>query len=315
MSAPTDNQIHAVPANQFSPSAGTTLIGEWLENQILIPDNNNNMFISFSRETKTKDSVGGRTACSRNRCRVAISSLLPRTHTHPNVASLLGYLTVLALNMLPVGCRRSIRRGGVSSGGGEQTFLVSPHGGRVRVERAVIVGLPEEALYGEENGGDVVHGRPFVLEDVEADIAVLVDVGVEAGRLEADDGRGEWIAAGEAQGELVGLPCVGRALHPDDGGHPAQEVATFRERRYPLLLACHEAHQFGLQSVCFTVRARGHPPPTPHPTPTPPTTCVVTFLSPNRPSTTKWLLLSSWVPERDVCFAWRGARARIAVWT
>jgi len=25
-SAPTDNQIYAVPANQFSPSAGTTLI-------------------------------------------------------------------------------------------------------------------------------------------------------------------------------------------------------------------------------------------------------------------------------------------------
>jgi len=25
-SAPTDNQIYAVPANQFSPSAGTTLV-------------------------------------------------------------------------------------------------------------------------------------------------------------------------------------------------------------------------------------------------------------------------------------------------
>jgi len=28
LSAPTDNQIYAVPANQFSPSAGTTLIDE-----------------------------------------------------------------------------------------------------------------------------------------------------------------------------------------------------------------------------------------------------------------------------------------------
>jgi len=26
LSAPTDNQIYAVPANQFSPSAGTTLL-------------------------------------------------------------------------------------------------------------------------------------------------------------------------------------------------------------------------------------------------------------------------------------------------
>jgi len=43
-----DNQIYGLPANQFSPSAGTTLlnvphqfsqdIGEWPENQILIPD-------------------------------------------------------------------------------------------------------------------------------------------------------------------------------------------------------------------------------------------------------------------------------------
>jgi len=31
LSAPTDNQIHAVPANQFSPSAGTTLIGTALK--------------------------------------------------------------------------------------------------------------------------------------------------------------------------------------------------------------------------------------------------------------------------------------------
>jgi len=35
---PTDNQIYGVPANQFSPSPGTTLTGEWPQNQILIPD-------------------------------------------------------------------------------------------------------------------------------------------------------------------------------------------------------------------------------------------------------------------------------------
>jgi len=64
LSAPTDNQIYAVPANQFSPSPGTLGrnrvnlivgwsgvflffvvprqfsqdIGEWPQNQILIPD-------------------------------------------------------------------------------------------------------------------------------------------------------------------------------------------------------------------------------------------------------------------------------------
>jgi len=32
-SAPTDNQIYAVPANQFSPSAGTTLANKKREHQ------------------------------------------------------------------------------------------------------------------------------------------------------------------------------------------------------------------------------------------------------------------------------------------
>jgi len=38
LSAPTDNQIYPVPANHFSPSLSTILIGEWPENHILIPD-------------------------------------------------------------------------------------------------------------------------------------------------------------------------------------------------------------------------------------------------------------------------------------
>jgi len=33
-STPTDNQIYAVPANQFSPSAGTTLLHQPTDNQI-----------------------------------------------------------------------------------------------------------------------------------------------------------------------------------------------------------------------------------------------------------------------------------------
>ena len=40
----------------------------------------------------------------------------------------------------------------------------------------------EEALDGEQDGADVVGRGPLVLEDVEADAAARVDVGVEAAR-------------------------------------------------------------------------------------------------------------------------------------
>ena len=113
---------------------------------------------------------------------------------------------------------------------GARTFLGGPESGGGRVEGTVVVGFAKETLDGEEDGGDVVHGRPLVLEDVEADVAVLIDVGVEARRLESNHGRGERVAAGEAEGQLVGLPSVGRALHPNDRSSPRQEVAPFRER-------------------------------------------------------------------------------------
>jgi len=47
----------------------------------------------------------------------------------------------------------------------------------------------------------------FHLEDVQADVAVDVDVGVEAGRNKLDRRRGAGIVVGEGQGELVGQPC------------------------------------------------------------------------------------------------------------
>jgi len=46
----------------------------------------------------------------------------------------------------------------------------------------------EEALDGGEDGCDVVGGRPSVLEDVETELAIGVDVGVEHPREEFDGG-------------------------------------------------------------------------------------------------------------------------------
>ena len=62
--------------------------------------------------------------------------------------------------------------------------------------------LTEEILDGEEEGPDVVECGPVLLEDVEADVAVVVDVGVEAGRGELDLGRLVRVTRRELQPQL-----------------------------------------------------------------------------------------------------------------
>ncbi len=47
--------------------------------------------------------------------------------------------------------------------------------------------------------GNVVDGGPLVLEDVQADAAIVVDVGVKHGRNEADLGRLVGVLLGELQ--------------------------------------------------------------------------------------------------------------------
>ncbi len=80
------------------------------------------------------------------------------------------------------------------------------------VQRAVVVWLPQEGLYGEEDGPHFIQGAPLLLEDVQADVAVLVHVGVVAGGGEAD-GRGRVrVAGGEVQLQLVLEAGVNRVL-------------------------------------------------------------------------------------------------------
>lgn len=67
----------------------------------------------------------------------------------------------------------------------------------------------QQALDGEQDGADIVEGRPLVLEDVEADVALGVDVGVVAGRQEPHRGRGVGVPAGELQRQLVPQLLVG----------------------------------------------------------------------------------------------------------
>eukprot|EP00920_Eleutheroschizon_duboscqi_P042416 GHVT01101312.1.p1 GENE.GHVT01101312.1~~GHVT01101312.1.p1 ORF type:complete len:111 (-),score=13.36 GHVT01101312.1:563-895(-) len=44
-------------------------------------------------------------------------------------------------------------------------------------------------LNGCQYRGDVVHGAPLILQNVQADISIAVDIGVKDAREELDDGR------------------------------------------------------------------------------------------------------------------------------
>ena len=60
----------------------------------------------------------------------------------------------------------------------------------------------EQTLDGEQEGADVVRGGPLLLEDVQADVALLVDIRVEAGRREAHHRGREGVVVGEVQPQL-----------------------------------------------------------------------------------------------------------------
>ena len=86
--------------------------------------------------------------------------------------------------------------------------LVLPQLRRLAVERALHVGVAQHALDGQEHRAHVVRRRPLLLENVEADVAVLVHIGVVAGRLKLDRGRRVGVVLGEGQRQLERQPLV-----------------------------------------------------------------------------------------------------------
>lgn len=57
----------------------------------------------------------------------------------------------------------------------------------------LLVRFAEQTLKTQQHGLHVVHGAPFVLQDIQADAAGEIDVGVIDGGLE-EDGRGRiWV--------------------------------------------------------------------------------------------------------------------------
>ena len=90
----------------------------------------------------------------------------------------------------------------------------------LRHERIIGVGVREQGADGEENLGDRESGRPLFLEDIEADGAVRVDVGVVDSRGEVDLGRLERVIRGEMDVQEEDTTGVRRVIGTHDGSLP-----------------------------------------------------------------------------------------------
>src|SRR4051794_21213083 len=114
----------------------------------------------------------------------------------------------------------------------------------------ILVRFTQETLQAKKHALDIVDGTPLVLEDVEADTAREVEVGVVDWGLEEDSWGGVGIVIRKSEGELEGETLVGCLGRADDCCCPREEVAVcVREGGDAGGWGEHELHQFGLESV------------------------------------------------------------------
>lgn len=113
----------------------------------------------------------------------------------------------------------------------------------------LLVRLSEQALQTDKHALHVVDGTPLVLQNVQADAAREVEVGVVDGRLEEHGRRRIGIVAGERERELQFQAVVGSVGRPGDGRRPREKVAIcVREGGDPRGGREHQLHEFGLKA-------------------------------------------------------------------
>lgn len=118
------------------------------------------------------------------------------------------------------------------------------------VRGCVLVRLAQQALQAEQNTRYVVDGAPLVLEDVEADAAGEVDVGVVDRSLEEDCWGRVGVVVGECEGKFESEALVGSLGRTGDGCCPREEVSVcVREGGDAGRGREHELHKLSLQAV------------------------------------------------------------------
>lgn len=84
----------------------------------------------------------------------------------------------------------------------------------------------QQALNAGEDSGHIVRRAPAILENVEAELAVCVDVWVEHSAEELDRWRLVGVAFVEGEHQLEGAVLEGRLGWPEDDGVPDQKVVS-----------------------------------------------------------------------------------------
>lgn len=111
-----------------------------------------------------------------------------------------------------------------------------------------LVRLAQQALQAQQHSADVVDRAPLVLQNVQADPAREVDVGVVDGCLEQHCGRRVWVVVRELHGQLedqASVRCVGGAV---DGRGPQCDVGVGREGGDAGRGLHHDVHELLLES-------------------------------------------------------------------
>ena len=119
----------------------------------------------------------------------------------------------------------------------------------------LLVRLAQQALDAQKHALSVQRRTPRALlalssrlQDVEADAAAHVDIGVVDRGLEEDFWQGVRVVCWEGEGELEGERVVGRVGGAEQGCVPVGEVGC-REGGDAGGGRGHESHEFGLQAV------------------------------------------------------------------
>jgi hypothetical protein len=115
-----------------------------------------------------------------------------------------------------------------------------------------LIRLPQQTLQTQQHRPNIVHGTPLILQNIEANAAAHVDVGVVDGRLEEHRRRRHGVRGAELHAELEDEVGVGRVGGPVDGRRPERHVFVVREGGDAGGGVRHYVHELFLETV------RGH---------------------------------------------------------
>jgi hypothetical protein len=126
--------------------------------------------------------------------------------------------------LLPFDTSHGILAGPLAGSGFVTGAVLLVEMGNLRDERIVGIGVRQHAADAEEDLADCQGRTPLVLQNVEADTAIAVDVGVVDARREAHLGRLEWVVRREVNCEEKDASRVGAIARTHDGRLPVEQV-------------------------------------------------------------------------------------------